>query len=107
MRDVDLAAFAAAHSDGAVVVDVREPAEYLAGHVPGAKLVPMDQLPNRLQDLPRHKPIYLVCASGTRSSAMAGLLVREGYDAYSVDGGTSAWARSGRPTVRGPQEQLA
>jgi rhodanese-related sulfurtransferase len=51
MREVPLAAFAAAHSDGAIVVDVREPGEYVGGHVPGAALVPMGQLSSRLHDL--------------------------------------------------------
>jgi len=105
MADVNLENFAASLADGAVLIDVREPEEYAAGHVPGAQLMPMDVLPNRLQDLPRNTPIYVLCAVGGRSSAMASLLAREGYEAYSVEGGTSAWARSGRPIVQGPQAQ--
>ena len=86
---------------GATVVDVREPGEYVAGHVPGTTLIPMGQLSSRLAELDRSRPVYLVCASGNRSAAMTDLLRAAGYDAYSVAGGTSAWARSGRPVETG------
>jgi rhodanese-related sulfurtransferase len=85
----------------ATVVDVREPGEYVAGHLPGALLVPMGQLPARLEELDRSRPVYVVCASGNRSAAMTDLLVARGFDAYSVAGGTTAWARSGRPVETG------
>ncbi|MEV5693012.1 rhodanese-like domain-containing protein [Micromonospora globbae] len=102
MREVNLTDFAAAHADGAVVVDVREPFEYIEGHVPGARLVPLAQLPTALGDLPRNRPVYVICASGNRSLAAAQFLARAGIDARSVSGGTGAWARSGRPVATGP-----
>ena len=83
------------------VVDVREPAEYVAGHVPGAALVPMGQLTSRLDEIDRSRPVYVVCASGNRSAAMTDVLVASGYDAYSVTGGTAAWTRSGRTVETG------
>ena len=101
MPEVPLAAFAAAHRDGAFVVDVREPGEYVGGHVPGATLVPMGQLPSRLPELPQDKPIYVICASGNRSLSMTSFLIRAGHEAYSVTGGTGAWARAGHPIARG------
>jgi rhodanese-related sulfurtransferase len=101
MREVDLAAFAAAHRDGATVIDVREPFEYLTGHVPGAALVPLGHLPARLAGLPRDVPVYVICASGNRSLAAADYLARAGIDAWSVAGGTGAWARAGHCIVRG------
>jgi rhodanese-related sulfurtransferase len=107
MREVSLSAFAAAHSDGAIVVDVREPGEYVGGHVPGATLVPMGQLPSHLPQLSKDKPVYLICASGNRSLAMTNLLVRAGYDAYSVTGGTGAWAQAGHPIVLGRRPNTA
>ena len=101
MSEVSMAAFAAAHSDGAIVVDVREPGEYVGGHVPGANLVPMGHLSSRLHELPKGRPIYLICATGNRSLAMTNFLMRAGYDAYSVTGGTGAWTRAGHPIVLG------
>lgn len=100
MREVDLNSFAAARTGGAVVIDVREPMEYVMGHVPGAKLIPMGHLPSQLPELPKDAPVYLICASGNRSLAMADFLVRAGYDAWSVAGGTGAWSASGRPVTR-------
>ncbi|MDW5330417.1 rhodanese-like domain-containing protein [Plantactinospora sp. KLBMP9567] len=100
MREVDLATFAVGHSDGAMVIDVREPFEYLGGHVSDAELIPMGQLAARVADLPRGVPVYLICASGNRSLA-AGYLTGAGVDAWSVAGGTDAWRRAGHPTVRG------
>lgn len=107
MLEVPLVAFAAAHRDGAVVVDVREPVEYLGGHVPGATLVPMGELTSRLSELPKDVPIFLICASGNRSLSTARYLVRAGYDAHSVIGGTSAWARAGHPIVLGRRPHAA
>jgi rhodanese-related sulfurtransferase len=101
MREIDIHEFAAVHADGAEVIDVREPGEYLSGHLPGARLVPMGQLASRLSELDRKKPVYLVCATGNRSKSMASLLAHQGFDAVNVAGGTSAWIRSGRPVTTG------
>jgi rhodanese-related sulfurtransferase len=101
MREIDIHEFAAAHAAGASVIDVREPGEYVAGHVPGARLVPMGQLPSRLQELDRDQPVYVVCASGNRSKSMTSLLHQQGFDAVNVAGGTSAWIQSGHPVRTG------
>ena len=100
-------ALSAAHADGAVVIDVREPGEYVCGHVPGAVLVPMGQLPSRVAELDRSRPVFVICASGNRSRAMADYLERAGFDARSVDGGTAAWVQSGHPVVRGARPTAA
>jgi rhodanese-related sulfurtransferase len=99
--EIDINELARARTVGATVVDVREPMEYVRGHVPEAVPVPMGQLSSRLGELDRTRPVYLVCASGNRSAAMADLLVSAGFDAYSVAGGTAAWVRSGRPVETG------
>lgn len=101
MREVDLATFAAAQAGGATVIDVREPSEYTDGHVPGARCVPLGHLPDAIADLPRDKPVYVICASGNRSKAAADLLSRAGIDGRSVAGGTAGWTRGGRPVTRG------
>ncbi len=85
----------------AVVVDVRESAEHATGHVPGAHLIPMGHLPSRMNELTKQQPVYVICASGGRSSAMTDLLRASGFDARSVAGGTQAWVDSGRPLEGG------
>lgn len=101
MREITLADFVARHADGGFVVDVREPAEYVDAHVPGAVLIPMGQLPARLGEIPKDQPVYVICASGNRSGAMTAFLMRADYDAYSVAGGTKGWIGLGRPVVAG------
>jgi rhodanese-related sulfurtransferase len=101
MREVKHTVFAAAHRDGAVVIDVREPHEYVSGHVPRADLVPMSRLMSHVAELPRGVPVYVICASGNRSLAAADVLVRAGIDAWSVAGGTGAWVRAGGPVIYG------
>ena len=98
---IDIEQLAAALSGEAVLVDVREASEYAAGHVPGAILLPLTRLTAHLGELDKTRPLFVVCASGNRSAAMTDLLVASGYDAYSVAGGTTAWARSGRPLETG------
>src|SRR6476659_11020892 len=93
---VDVSGLAAALREGAQLVDVREPAEYAAGHVPGAAHVPMGQLPARLGELDRSRAVHLVCASGGRSAAMARVVAAAGFEAVNVAGGTQAWIASGR-----------
>jgi rhodanese-related sulfurtransferase len=100
--EIDLQAFAVAHADGAFVLDVREPSEYVAGHVPGAALLPLADVHAGLGGLPSGEPVYVICASGNRSMTAASWLRAAGFDAISVAGGTGRWASQGRPVVRGP-----
>lgn len=107
MTEIDIAQLAAARADGAMVADVREPDEYLAGHVPGARLVPLGELTARVGELPRHQRLAVVCASGNRSLQAARWLASAGYDAMSVAGGTKAWADAGQPIVTRAREDAA
>jgi len=79
-----------------MTVDVREQAEFVQAHVPGAVLMPMGQLASRLDEIDRTARVHVICASGNRSKAMTDLLVAAGFDAASVSGGTKAWVESGR-----------
>lgn len=99
---IDLAAFATRREAGQLVVDVREPGEYAAGHVPGAVLLPLGELARRGPELPRDTPLLVICRSGARSQQGADTLTGLGFDAVSVDGGTAGWVREGRPVVTGP-----
>ena len=96
MQEIDTGRLAAELDAGGTLVDVREPREYAGGHVPGAVNIPMGRLPGRLGELDRSAPVYVICATGNRSSAMAQFLIGAGFDALNVAGGTSAWIRSGR-----------
>ena len=100
-HEVTVEDLAGALAAGATLVDVREASEYVSGHVPGARLMPMGQLPNRVGELDLESPVYLICASGNRSAAMTDFLIHAGFDVHSVAGGTAAWARSGRPVSTG------
>lgn len=103
MREIELGAFATAHAEGVAVIDVREPAEYAEGHVPGAQLVPLSQLPLHLSELPRDERVYLICAAGKRSLAAVELLTPAGVDAVSVTTGTTGWKNVGKPLTIGTQ----
>ncbi len=84
----------------AVLIDVREPNEWTAGHAHPAKHVPLGALSLRLGQLPRDREILVICRSGNRSLVGARLLTNAGFKARSVAGGTLAWARNGLPLTR-------
>ena len=107
ITEVDVLSFAAAHSDGAYVVDVREPQEYVAGHVPGARLVPLATFADTTHELPTNRPIYVICQSGSRSMVAAQHLDRSGRDARTVVGGVNGWIGAGRPIIRSSRQNLA
>ncbi|MEI2778423.1 MAG: rhodanese-like domain-containing protein [Tetrasphaera sp.] len=88
--------------DGTVLVDVREPMEYRAGHVPGAQLMPLGRLGDTVDELPTDRRVLVICQSGKRSLTATDALRQRGIEAYSVAGGTSAWAEAGRQIVTGP-----
>ncbi len=80
------------------VLDVRRGGEYRAGHVPGARHLPLDKLEQQAGELDPSQPVAVICAGGYRSSAACSLLLRRGFAQVSnVVGGTSAWAAAGLP----------
>jgi len=85
------------HQAGAAVVDVREPDEYAEAHVPGALLIPLGEVPERLAELPESRPLYLICRSGARSARAGEFLAGQGYEVVNVAGGTLAWIDAGFP----------
>ncbi len=105
--EVDVPTFAAAYADGAYVIDVREPFEYMSGHVPNARLIPLGALPQWASTLPTDRPVYVICASGNRSLTAASWLAQLGVDARSVGGGTTAWVNGGHPVVVGTAQNVA
>lgn len=78
------------------VIDVREPDEYAAGHVPGARNVPLGTVRGRAAELATSGALAVICRSGGRSAQAVEVLAAAGVDVVDVDGGTAAWAASGR-----------
>ena len=83
------------------MVDVRQPDEYENGHVPGARLIPLGEVPTRVDEVPAGETVLLICGSGGRSMRAAEFLAGRGRDVVNVAGGTRAWVESGREVVRG------
>ncbi len=105
MKTCQIPELAGAYAAGATVVDVREPEEYVGGHVPGALLIPLGDLPGRIHEVPRSGPVYVVCASGQRSRSGVELLEQAGFEAISLEGGTNGWIAAGRDYVTGPHSR--
>jgi rhodanese-related sulfurtransferase len=82
---------------GAVVVDVRDPDEYEAGHIAGARHVTFDRLTPEEAGLEKGQQVLFYCRSGDRSATAAAAFAGSGWDAYSVAGGLEAWADSDLP----------
>lgn len=76
----------------AQLVDVREPDEFAAGHILGARNIPLTQLRMRMKELRKDQPIYLYCQNGLRSGRAAQMLYRKGYrNLYHLKGGFKKW----------------
>jgi hydroxyacylglutathione hydrolase len=85
-----------------LVIDVRQPGEFEAGHVEGALHIAAGDLEARLAELPRNRPIATMCASGYRASVAASLLRKAGFDDVSwVADGVPAWEAAGLPVAAG------
>lgn len=87
---------AAARSD-LHLLDVREPDEWLAGHIKGAQHIPLGELRERLAEVPKDRAILAVCRHGNRSEAATRGLRTLGYTVENLEGGVTAWKRAGLP----------
>lgn len=96
-RELDALDAEDAVRSGALLLDVREPEEFDAGHAPGAVSMPLGELGARLDELADAGTVVCVCRSGARSAAAAEALHAAGYDAINLVGGMLAWAREGLP----------
>ena len=104
-EDVSATAFhdqLAAAGDPVIVLDVRTAAEFNAGHVAGARLLPLAELerdPSQLEV--SGERVYVICRSGNRSAQASRVLCQEGCEGvFNVSGGLTSWARAGYPVVR-------
>ena len=83
--------------DDVQLIDVREPYEWEAGRIAGARHIELPQVAAEAPTIDRERPVVFYCRVGARSAMAAGAFRRAGYDAYSMDGGLEAWAREGLP----------
>ncbi len=100
--EIDVDELDHSRATAAAVIDVRQPEEYDAGHVPGARLIPLSEVAGRLGEVPTDGEVLVICQTGGRSARATDFFRRQGIDARNVAGGTKAWVESGRPVVQGP-----
>jgi rhodanese-related sulfurtransferase len=99
---IDAAQAKVLEDSGALIIDVREPYEWEAGHVPGARNIPLRDLPAQLPDLPADGPLIFMCQTGVRSLAALRTARASGRaDLRNLGGGIGAWQRAGLPIVKG------
>lgn len=92
---------ALAEKPGAQLIDVRTPEEFAEGHLPGAKLIPVQVIQGRLSEIDPGKPVLLYCRSGNRSGTALSLLKGAGYkDVEHLAGGIKAWKAEGGEVIK-------
>jgi rhodanese-related sulfurtransferase len=92
-------------SPAPLIVDVREPNEFAAVRLDEVVLLPMSSFADRFGELPKDRPLLVMCASGSRSAAATAHLLRNGYtDVANVAGGITEWQRAGLPVHKGSVE---
>ncbi len=89
----------------AILLDVREVDEFRQFRAEGVLFIPMSTLSLRLDEIPKDRPVMVICASGSRSQGVTGYLLQNGWeDVGSVAGGMDGWRRMGLPVKSGPVE---
>ena len=93
--------------EDALVVDIREPADYVAGHVADARNIPLASLEERAGELDKYKsgPVIVVCQTGVRSSGACKKLQKLGFaKLHSLEGGIAGWTEAGLPLKKGARK---
>jgi rhodanese-related sulfurtransferase len=86
------------YQEGVFILDVREPSEWDEFHIPNTTLIPLGELPDRLDEVPQDQPIVVVCRSGNRSQSGRDILVNAGFqNVTSMSGGVTQWSNLGYP----------
>ena len=91
----------------AQVIDLREPDEYVAGHLPESRNIPAGQLGDRVGELDKFKdtPLILVCQTGARSTSACKQLIAQGFSrAHNLEGGIAGWREAGLPLKKGAKK---
>ena len=99
--EIDVEQLARRREEGAFVLDVREPYEYEAGHVPGAVLIPLGEVVARHDEVPADQEVYVICQVGARSARAAEFLNGSGHRTTNVAGGTRSWVEAGFGVTEG------
>ena len=100
--EISTAQAAEKRSQGAFILDVREPSEWTQVHIPGATLIPLGALPDRLNEVPKDQEVIVVCHSGNRSAKGRDILRAAGFNRVtSMAGGMTAWQAQGLPIATG------
>ena len=89
-------------SGEAQLIDVREPYEWDAGRIPGARHIELERLASQAETIPRDRPVVFACRLGARSAMAAQAFRSAGWDAWSLRGGLTLWHAEGKPIV--PQD---
>jgi rhodanese-related sulfurtransferase len=100
-KEIDVQEAAELRDQGVFILDVREPDEWTEVHIPGATLIPLGELEDRLNEVPKDERVVVVCRSGNRSKPATDILRKNGYQASSMAGGMKDWVIQGLPTVEG------
>ena len=101
-EEISIAEAAARYEAGAFMLDVRQPEEWEEVHIPGATLIPLGELSQRLGELPKDQEIVVYCRSGNRSQSGAEILAKNGFTGVtSMAGGIVQWNAAGYPTETG------
>ena len=100
--EIDVAELARLREGDVPLTDVREPDEWEEFRAPGAVLLPLGQVPERIDEVPTEGTVYVICKSGGRSGKAVELLRAQGIDAVNVAGGSLAWREAGHPVESGP-----
>lgn len=101
--EVSVSDASALRDSGAFILDVRQPEEWVEGHIPNATLIPLGELASRISELPQGQEIVVVCRSGNRSQQGRDILLEAGFEQVtSMAGGMNQWTAAGLDTVTGP-----
>jgi len=102
MPEISVDQLASKMAAGAVTLfDVRNPDEFESGRVPGARLVPLGEVPDRVGEFPTDTEVLVICQAGGRSARAVEYLRAHGVNAVNIAGGTGAWINAGKPVETG------
>jgi rhodanese-related sulfurtransferase len=102
MQEISAVELMAIYKDVSIV-DVRERDEYVDGHVPGAKHIPLATIPVRNIEIDKGTTHYMICEAGGRSAQACAFLEQQGFDVVNIAGGTGSWRTMGAPLSAGEQ----